>query len=42
MGYTGDLSELAGLREELQTLAGALNAYQLRVVLSFVRALFLE
>lgn len=42
MDHAGELVELAGLREELQTLAGALNAYQLRVVLSFVRALFLE
>lgn len=42
MDRTGGTAELAELRAELASLAGVLNAYQLRVVLSFARALFLE
>lgn len=42
MDHTGGNAELADLRAELASLAGVLNAYQLRVVLAFARSLFLE
>ena len=42
MGSIEGNTERAGLLAELQAVAGVLDVYQLRVVVAFARALFLE